>query len=325
MQVKEVPLAEVRLDGGTQPRQQIDLSVVADYAADMDAGADFPPGEAVFDGTYHWLFDGFHRLHAERRRESTTVRLNVRPGTVEDARWLALGANKAHGLRRTNEDKRQAVEVALRMRPQESNRAIAGHCGVTHPFVGGIRAEVTGNRFQSAAPEPLSNLDNRGAGPTERIVQSPERTGRDGRTINTANIGKRKEPPRPDPGEPPPPSLLFPAEAEEAAEAEEPDEEVGEAVADALEEPQPPPTPQGRPAATAPAHPYSDSLIAWLRDVFKQTYEYRMTQGGIGRMLAQRQKWDWHDVRAYILPQLGDLEKLAHDFREEIARAAQQG
>jgi hypothetical protein len=304
MQVKEVPLAEVRLDGGTQPRQQIDLSVVADYAADMDAGADFPPGEAVFDGTYHWLFDGFHRLHAERRRESTTVRLNVRPGTVEDARWLALGANKAHGLRRTNEDKRQAVEVALRMRPQESNRAIAGHCGVSLDLVNRLRAELE---------------------VTERIVQSPERTGRDGRTINTANIGKRKEPPRPDPGEPPPPSLLFPAEAEEAAEAEEPDEEVGEAVADALEEPQPPPAPQGRPAATAPAHPYSDSLIAWLRDVFKQTYEYRMTQGGIGRMLAQRQKWDWHDVRAYILPQLGDLEKLAHDFREEIARAAQQG
>src|SRR5579872_288056 len=105
------------------------MPTVQEYAEAMDAGAKFPDGEAVFDGTAYWLWDGFHRYHAEKKRGSKKMSLNVRNGTVEDARWLALGTNKTHGLRRTNEDKRRAVEAALKQRPQLSDRAIADHCG----------------------------------------------------------------------------------------------------------------------------------------------------------------------------------------------------
>jgi hypothetical protein len=88
----------------------------------------------------------------------------------QDARWLALGANKAHGLRQTNEDKRRAVEAALRMRPEWSDSRIAEHVGVHHSTVGDAR-----KRLAESASQPAT------------------RTGRDGRTIDTTNIGRRKE------------------------------------------------------------------------------------------------------------------------------------
>jgi hypothetical protein len=65
------------------------------------------------------------------------------------------------GLRRTNEDKRGAVEQALKhpKAGKMSDRAIAEHCGVTHSFVAKVREEVatTGNRFQSPAPSAVTS------------------------------------------------------------------------------------------------------------------------------------------------------------------------
>jgi hypothetical protein len=84
------------------------------------------------------------------------------------ARWLAAGANQKNGIRRTNADKRRAVEMALKAQPKKSYRAVATHVGVSQPFVGSVRS--TDNRYQSS-----------------------ERTGRDGRTTNTSNIGRREE------------------------------------------------------------------------------------------------------------------------------------
>jgi transposase-like protein len=69
--------------------------------------------------------------------------------------------------RRSNEDKARAVIAALRLRPRESDRAIADHVGVSYQTVANHRKR-------------LSNFGS----------QSEVRTGRDGRTINTANIGK---------------------------------------------------------------------------------------------------------------------------------------
>jgi protein gp37 len=168
--IKEIPLDQIRIDGGTQPRSEIDLRIVQEYADDMDGGATLPPGEAVFDGTVYWLWDGFHRYHAERKRGSTTMRLNVQTGTVDDAQWLSLSANKGHGLRRTKDDIIRCVESALQRTPRPSDQTIADHVGVSRSLVQLRRSELE---------------------TTCQIGKSPTRTGRDGRTINTGNIGKR--------------------------------------------------------------------------------------------------------------------------------------
>src|SRR4051794_18625155 len=66
------------------------------------------------DGERYWLVDGFHRIAAAAILGHDTIACDVRPGTLRDAVAHAVGANAAHGLRRTNDDKRRAVETLLR-------------------------------------------------------------------------------------------------------------------------------------------------------------------------------------------------------------------
>ena len=94
-------------------------------------------------------------------------------GTRSDAQWFSYGVNQRHGLRRTNEDKVRAVKAALTHPRGErlSNCEIAAHCGVDEKTVRKYREEC---------------------GLTSENPKSRPRTGRDGRTINTTNIGKRR-------------------------------------------------------------------------------------------------------------------------------------
>lgn len=106
-------LSEISTDGGTQARAQTDWLVVDEYAHAMQDGATFPPVVVFWDGSDYWLADGFHRIEAAARAGLETLPADVRQGTRRDAVLYACGANSAHGLRRTNADKRRAVETLL--------------------------------------------------------------------------------------------------------------------------------------------------------------------------------------------------------------------
>jgi hypothetical protein len=148
-------LDALRLDGGTQPRLELDEATLDEYAGRMiwdDASAQVldPEGLAwepvtVFDdGDDVWLADGFHRVHAARRAGHEKIQARVLQGTRRDAVAHSLGANATHGKRRTNDDKRRAVSRAL-ADPDWcvlSNNAIAKMCKVTHPFVAKVRREL---------------------------------------------------------------------------------------------------------------------------------------------------------------------------------------
>jgi hypothetical protein len=130
----------IRIDGGTQFREKTNQDVVNDYKERLKEGVKFPPLKTVFDGTTHWLFDGYHRYLAMKD-------LGIEPevdyiqGSQEDAQILAMGANSEHGLQRTNADKRKVVEAAI-AHPRlqgKSNREIADICKVSHSFVAAIR------------------------------------------------------------------------------------------------------------------------------------------------------------------------------------------
>ncbi|MBE3099911.1 MAG: ParB N-terminal domain-containing protein [Planctomycetes bacterium] len=179
--LKDLSLDAIRLDGGTQPRVRIDPETVREYAERMCAGDQFPPVQVYYDGTDHWLSDGFHRVKAAVEAGQTTIPAEVWEGTRDDAFWMSLAANKDHGLRRSNDDKARAVKAALAAKPRLSDGAIAEHVGVSDRMVAKYRAELT-----------------------PKVSESAGRTGRDGRTINTANIG-RSAPRKPAPPEPPDP------------------------------------------------------------------------------------------------------------------------
>ena len=172
---KSVLLTKIRLDGDTQPRVEIDLDVVQEYADAYEAEATMPPLVVYFDGTDYWLADGFHRWHAARKAKLDKVSCEVRQGTKEDARWFSYSANQTHGVRRTNPDKAKAVKAAL-LHPngaKMSDHQIAEYLGVSHTMVANRRKEL----------ESLAT-----------VASQTSRTGRDGRTIDTTNIGKRKCP-----------------------------------------------------------------------------------------------------------------------------------
>ena len=141
--IRTLRLDEIRTDGDTQPREGIDTDTVGEYAERMEAGDSFRPLEVVHDGSHYWLWDGFHRYRAGLRAKRVEMACRVSTGTADDARWKSLAANKDHGLRRSNADKRRAVELALKRRPDLSDRAIADHVGVSDKTVGSARREST--------------------------------------------------------------------------------------------------------------------------------------------------------------------------------------
>jgi hypothetical protein len=148
--VKKLNLNAIRIDGGTQPRERISMEVVGDYAEAVKVGIEFPPVVVFHDGAEHWLADGFHRYHAHKQAGKVSIVADVRPGTLLDAKLCAVGANGAHGLRRTNEDKRRAVLMVLEEPAWKdwSDRKIAEACGVGHPFVAALRRPAVAAKQQ---------------------------------------------------------------------------------------------------------------------------------------------------------------------------------
>lgn len=132
----------IRIDGGTQARAELNQDTVAEYTEAFKAGAEFPPVVLFFDGSSHWLVDGYHRYFAAKAAGLKTIYEKVTPGTQRDAILFSLGANATHGLRRTNADKRKAVQTLLDDPEWSawSDREIARQCGVTHPFVANMRS-----------------------------------------------------------------------------------------------------------------------------------------------------------------------------------------
>lgn len=136
-----IAIEKIKTDGGTQARAALNEDVVAEYAEAIIAGANMPPVTVFHDGKAYWLADGFHRFHAHRKARAIEIEADVIAGTKRDAKWFSLGANQAHGLRRSNEDKRSAVRDALQDKEWSklSDRELAAHIGVSHPFVAAIR------------------------------------------------------------------------------------------------------------------------------------------------------------------------------------------
>lgn len=111
--MKKLNINAIRIDGGTQSRVEINMEAVSEYAEAIKAGVEFPAVVVFHDGADYWLADGFHRYHAHKNAGKASIEAEVKTGTVRDAILYSLGANDSHGLRRTNADKRKAVNALL--------------------------------------------------------------------------------------------------------------------------------------------------------------------------------------------------------------------
>lgn len=166
----KIKLKKISIDGGTQPREDINEEIVSEYAEAMKEGDTFPPIVVFNDGAKYWLADGFHRYHASNKIGYLDIEAEVKQGTKRDAVLYSVSANSKHGLRRTNADKRKAVLTLLNDEEwsEWSNSEIARKCSVSEGLVRKMVSEL----------ETTSNY-----------TKSDKRRGADGRTINTSNIG----------------------------------------------------------------------------------------------------------------------------------------
>ena len=142
MPTQELPLESINIYGGTQARVQTTDDAIESYADEMTQGAVFPPIVVYFDGTTHWLADGFHRYLAAKRIQRPAILAEVFPGGRTDALRHALGANVTNGVHRNNADKRNAVEIALEEWPDRANPVIAELCRVSPELVRRCRSEM---------------------------------------------------------------------------------------------------------------------------------------------------------------------------------------
>lgn len=138
--IVHLPVERIQTDG-LQTRASIDAVIVREYNEAVKDGAKFPAVTVFHDpaGVY-WLADGFHRLAVARQMGQRRIMADVREGVWVDALRFALGANGAHGLRRTNADKAFAVKVAYERRAElglpnvPAANMIADLVGVHHTF-----------------------------------------------------------------------------------------------------------------------------------------------------------------------------------------------
>lgn len=130
----------------TQVRKKLDKDTIDEYVEDLANGAIFPRLVVFAEagGDRYILADGFHRHHAYVNSEAATCPVVVHEGGIHDALMYALQANAAHGLRRNNSDKRNAVELALKD-PEISSLQIieiADICRVNERTVRRIRDDL---------------------------------------------------------------------------------------------------------------------------------------------------------------------------------------
>ena len=159
MPIQKVLLDYIRLDGGTQYRDEINQDVVKEYADLMREGVKLPPLRAMFDGSVYWLYDGFHRYFATQASGEMRAEVEYIAGTQQAAQIKALSANSDHGQPRNNATKRNVVRAALELFPNESNVDIARRCKVSDTFVAAMRdpevkikqAEKVARHFQKKA------------------------------------------------------------------------------------------------------------------------------------------------------------------------------
>lgn len=205
-------LADIRIDGDTQPREELNEDVVDEYRQAYEAGKPLPPLDVVFDGSNNWLTDGFHRRFSAEKAGLTKLPCIVTPGTREEAQWASYAANQAHGLRRSNDDKRRAVLAALRHPKGKtiSDNLIAEHVGVNQTTVSKYRNQLMENincrpdaktdqvvDFSTCPPgadaDPVSSFDR-----SSETPDPPTRTGRDGKQYPATVPQEEAAPPVPD-------------------------------------------------------------------------------------------------------------------------------
>ena len=160
--MKKLNLLNIRIDGGTQARVELNQDMVKEYAEKMRDGEQFPPVTVFHDGSEYWLADGFHRYFATKANAQTSIEADVKTGTLDDAMLYAFSANGRRGLSMSYEDNRKIIMTMLK-HPEWSKWSmadIAKHVGVSKMTVSRVKASMETKPDVTTA-DPNAELQDR--------------------------------------------------------------------------------------------------------------------------------------------------------------------
>lgn len=145
VRIETIPISRIALDPALQMRVATSEEIIEQYAEAIADGIAFPPVTVFRIDGEPYLVDGWHRFLATDRAGLAEITCEVREGDRDDATLYAVGANATHGHRRSNADKRRAVETLLHSPKWStwSNVEIAKTCGVAESYVRKIKADHT--------------------------------------------------------------------------------------------------------------------------------------------------------------------------------------
>lgn len=198
LKTRTVRFDEVIVDRAVNPRERISPEHVEDIREAIRAKKPVPhPVCYDVDGKLK-LSEGFHRWDAYRLEKRLRVEVVVVVGTDDEWAAAALCSNQDHhALKRTNADKRRAVEGMLKRFPKWSNPKLAEAVGVSIEFVRQMRPQVA------------------------TVATCDEREGRDGKTYTTPQADEKSttsdEPKRQGTAPPPEPESVKPPPAPETS------------------------------------------------------------------------------------------------------------
>lgn len=185
MKPKKLLIDLLELEADTQSRVELSQETIAEYT---EVVKDLPPIDVFFDGDKYFIADGWHRAYAWLKADVANIPAFVHDGTQRDAILFAAAANKSHGLKRSNRDKRRSVEIMVTDAEWSTwtNGRIAEHCGVGDDLVADVRRQVSENDTSEA-----DDFDDESDEPTTLGLPSPppaappapqKRVGRDGKS-----------------------------------------------------------------------------------------------------------------------------------------------
>lgn len=176
---------------GTQVRAANCEETIAEYTEVLKGHGTLPPISVVWDGEKPIVKDGFHRTEATLRAGFETIQATVTEGTRRDAIMGAIEANRTHGLKFSNADKRKIVGIFLEDSEwsKMSDTEISKRVGCSVPFVSKMkseRASINGLEIDSA--KQVTRNGKTYEMKTEKIGKKPAE--------KPSDITAEKEPPK---------------------------------------------------------------------------------------------------------------------------------
>ncbi len=185
---KLIYLADIDLKNSPPVRAQLREDVVQEYAEYYTARVPMPLPHLFIekDGKWYLVADGLHRIHAQAKLGRKAVEAEIHEGTFEDALKYALLANTRHGLRRSNEDKRQCIWSAITMFSAASNSQIAAMAAVDDHTVAAVRKEMeTAGKVEPAPVRTAADGKKRKASlPRKSEVEKPQPVDNQGEVLD---------------------------------------------------------------------------------------------------------------------------------------------